>query len=731
METATQTKPTVTIRPSSTNLFAKCVAAAHGENDQFVINWEGAAGTVGSALHMAAKSLVLKEPIPHDEIRQKYGLSSAQQRDVRIMTACVRKYCLENLHAGGWSHTLVAEQRLEGTFETDKAIYDLGGTIDVGGFSADHTIWGTADWKSTRLETTDYSPQQIMYLWNSKEWIQKNLPPKKWPKYYQYHIVFVRDWTEEVSEAYTAEQLDAWVAGFLDRIESWGGREYHPGGHCFGGETRFLTDDGVRSLRDACGENVRVMNRHGQWEDARVRSFGRQKLYRIKFDDGSMARATAGHLWWQMEKDRRNDGWKQTDHRIPTLEVDRVPITSFAEFPEVNPAGVRHGVVFGDGYLCKERGYCVVTLQPHKAELASWFDDDPVPVQHYPGQVQMHTAVKRRANGTVVVTMQPGHFKDLPDRCSPEYARGFLAGLIATDGCVSQNGDVTVSCEGFRRAKAIAEVARLGGIVVTSVRVTSRTWPETMPGGRCTKGRARELSVIRLKPKTCPIITERQCVRLKAKHQMRRMYRNVVSVDEDFTEEVFCVTVPGSQSFTLANGVATSNCIYCPRQAECPAVYAMVTAMSRALADPEFIPTAEQASDAELVSLKIHAGAVGNLIDGAMGLLKAIVVGRGGQVASPDGCLVTTYRPRYTIDPLLAWPIAEKVLTEQELADACKLSKGALLTGVSNHFPKGQKGKAKDAFWDSLCEAEAVVQNDSLILNLKKAKLVSETNFQD
>jgi len=402
--TATQrAQRQVKIRPSSTNLFAKCVAAAHGENDQFVINWEGSAGVVGSALHRAAKALVLKEPIPHDEIRQKYGLSSAQQRDVRIMTACVRKYCLENLHAGGWSNTLIAEQPLDNTFETDKAIYDLGGTMDVGGFSADKTIWGTVDWKSTRLETTDYSPQQITYLWNSKEWIQKNLPPKKWPKYYQYHIVFVRDWTEEVSEAYTAEQLDAWVAGFLDRIESWDGREYHPGGHC----------------------------------------------------------------------------------------------------------------------------------------------------------------------------------------------------------------------------------------------------------------------------------------------------------------------------------------IYCPRQADCPAVYAMVTAMSRALAHPEFTPTAEQASDAELVSFKIHASAVGNLIDGAMGLLKSIVVGRGGQVASPDGCLVTTYRPHYTIDPLIAWPLAQAVLTEQELADACKLSKGALLTGVSNHFPKGEKGKAKDAFWDSLCEAEAVVQSDSLILNLKKAKLVNETNFQE
>jgi hypothetical protein len=52
---------------------------------------------------------------------------------------------------------------------------------------------------------------------------------------------------------------------------------------------------------------------------------------------------------------------------------------------------------------------------------------------------------------------------------------------------------------------------------------------------------------------------------------MRRLYRKVVSVeDTGEVEEVFCVVAPRSESFTLANGVATSNCRECPAEAACP-----------------------------------------------------------------------------------------------------------------------------------------------------------------
>jgi hypothetical protein len=87
-----------------------------------------------------------------------------------------------------------------------------------------------------------------------------------------------------------------------------------PGQHCGSARTRFLTDQGVRTFGEACGEHVRVLNRHGEWEDAEVRSFGTQRLVRVTFDDGSVVRATPDHRWWTMRKNRRGQ-WSQTRAR--------------------------------------------------------------------------------------------------------------------------------------------------------------------------------------------------------------------------------------------------------------------------------------------------------------------------------------------------------------------------------------------------------------------------------
>jgi len=420
--TAINTKTRRTLRPSFANLVATCPAAFHVDDDRFSIHWEGGvAGKIGSALHMAAKSLVEHQNIPYGEIIRKYGLNQSQQRDLNRLISCVRKYCLEQLHAGGWDQNLVTEQRMEGVFETDRYIYDLGGTLDVGGFSSDRTIWQNLDWKSTRIESQevqiveydedtgamdietggengDYHAQQMLYLWDMKEWIHNHLPREQWPQFYQYHVVYVRDWTEEVSEAYTPDQLDLWLANFLARVEAWDGREYHPG-----------------------------------------------------------------------------------------------------------PA-----------------------------------------------------------------------------------------------------------------------------------------------------------------------------------------------------------------------------CQYCPRQADCPALYAMVRAMARSLSDERFTATAEQASDDELIRFKVHMSTFNALVKNAADLLKALVVGRGGEITGPDGVLVTTAVPRYDIDPIKAWPLCEAELTTEELAAATTLSRTKILDAIGDHAPKGQKGKMKNAFWEELQEADAVDQKDSLQLRYKKAKLITK-----
>lgn len=349
-----------------------------------------------------------------------------------------------------------------------------------------------------------------------------------------------------------------------------GKRKWQPteGNHCFGGETRFLTDRGVRTLRDACGERLHVLNRHGKWETAEVRSFGDQPLVKVKFDDGSEVRATPDHRWWMLrQRDNRPDarnGWEQTHKRVTTMEVERVPVV-LAPQVDLDPVGVRHGIVFGDGTMQKQN-WTRVKLQPHKSELSRFFDSTPV--SPYSRNVSFHP-VKHRTDGTVDVTMQPRWFKKLPVAPTPEYARGFIAGLLATDGSVALNGGVTIYQEGREICERIAELARLGGCAVVSVKVTHRNTPAEIKGVAI-KQRQRELTCVRISPATAPLIRSDQVARLKKRHQTRRLYRTVDVEDRGDREEVFCVVAPQSESFTLANGVATSNCRECPCEQQCP-----------------------------------------------------------------------------------------------------------------------------------------------------------------
>jgi len=152
-------------------------------------------------------------------------------------------------------------------------------------------------------------------------------------------------------------------AGTLSRQDPW---RPSPGKHCFGGETRFFTDQGVRTLRGAHGETVRVLNRHGKWEEAAIRSFGRQPLVRVRFDDGSEVRATADHRWWLMERDSYTQGWYQTNDRITTTELERAPVTVPAVDCEIDDEGVRHGFTYGGGWPHMYRE--VVSIKPDSEE---------------------------------------------------------------------------------------------------------------------------------------------------------------------------------------------------------------------------------------------------------------------------------------------------------------------------------------------------------------------------
>jgi hypothetical protein len=307
--------------------------------------------------------------------------------------------------------------------------------------------------------------------------------------------------------------------------------------HCLSADTRILTDGGILSLSDAAEmDSLSVVDRYGEWAEARVMSFGVQKLYKVLLSDGNVIRATAEHRWWAMS------GTQQTDERITTLELERVPLAK-ASVTNMENEGIRHGFVYGDGYIKNGKG-CAYFQHPHKTCMEDYFDN---------------TRIRRNNENRSRIEGLPAHYKSLPELTTPEYARGFIAGLFAADGTVGRQGECMIWCEGRDVALSISEVARLGGCVISSVKLESDKPTNYSPPGTT----SRQLMRIQIKPATVPLIRQDQMSRIKSTHQMRSMYRDVVSITEDCSEEVFCAVVPGSESFVLANGVATSNCRMC------------------------------------------------------------------------------------------------------------------------------------------------------------------------
>lgn len=320
------------------------------------------------------------------------------------------------------------------------------------------------------------------------------------------------------------------------------GRPLHQVNNCFSGDTRFLTKQGVFSLKDKVGQIVEVKNWKNEWEKAEVKSFGIQNLFRMILSNGDEFLTTEDHLWIQP------DGT-----RIKTKDVKRVMLTSGTDL-SLDKEGIRHGIIYGDGYKHPKTGYTeIVIVNPKKDEyLASYFEDKEVEITVGFGAKRKYRTIRKVKAGTKVA-LQPKHYKELPINYTPEYARGFIAGLIATDGHASLGGSVLITCEGMEKAQRIREIAIVGGCVVSSIRINSKINPYN--------GTPREMCFIYIKPFSAPIILPYHKENMKdRKFYKREMYLNVIDIQPSHQAEVYCVVAPKTNTFTLGNGVITSNC---------------------------------------------------------------------------------------------------------------------------------------------------------------------------
>jgi len=318
--------------------------------------------------------------------------------------------------------------------------------------------------------------------------------------------------------------------------------------YCLAGETRVLTAEGVRPIRELAGGTHRVLARDAQWVDAPFSSFGVQPLMRLVLTRNGQTKeihATPEHRWFvRSGADRRSTREVVTKDLLPghrlawTFPVCRIKNTT------PSPFGIAHGITFGDGTLNGTGS--MARLDPVKDQpLLKWF---PLSTTAETGR-------------QILVHHLPRFFKEVPPLTeSVPYLYGWLAGYLAADGHVAKDGTVMLNCASAEALEHVRAVCTRLGIGTYGV---TRQWRAGFPG--------REPSLLCRVHLVNEDLTEDFF--LNDEHRIRfagtdkkcaRRGWVVRSVEPtERVEEVYCATVERGHAFVLEDNILTGNCFGC------------------------------------------------------------------------------------------------------------------------------------------------------------------------
>ena len=318
--------------------------------------------------------------------------------------------------------------------------------------------------------------------------------------------------------------------------------------YCLAGETRVLTWEGVKPIRELAGGTHRILGKHGDWIDAPFRSFGVQPLMRLTLTRNGIRKniyVTAEHRWFvRSGKTQKSDREVRTSDLRPGHRlVSKFPRTRVKQTTP-SPFGIAHGVTFGDG--TRSGSGSMAQLDAVKdVELLKWFP------------VSMTTQHGRQ----LLIHHLPRFFKELPPLDeSVSYLYGWLAGYFAADGCVSTTGTIMLNSARRDELEYVRLVCTRLGIGTYGVTEQVRVgFPGMEPS-----------SLFRIILVGSDLTEEfflldkhrlRFDAAAKAYERKGWMVREVARTDR--VEEVFCATVEEGHAFTLEDNILTGNCFSC------------------------------------------------------------------------------------------------------------------------------------------------------------------------
>ena len=350
-----------------------------------------------------------------------------------------------------------------------------------------------------------------------------------------------------------AEELEELRELLLARKTGLSGRTFWLGGtdiaktrevsqfNCLGRETSFITDAGVRKFSDLShGDAVRVLDHTGVWRDAIARSYGVQRLNRITLSRGRSVqtlRATENHQWVLADGSRTNK--LAVGDRLHTAD-NPMNRWSFDAAPPLEKLYWCYGFVFGDGTLVQDAGVTrrsMVRLCGDKSRFADRFVN-----------VGFSTSQPLSCGGDFFAYTGT-YLKTRPDlsRDGVDLVRAFVRGLLDADGQRNPNAGRSEATSQFKSIQAtgdetiawLREVLPAVGVYITREDDVDEDTNFGPRGGR----------------------TVRFGVMTSLGDASNASY-SVSSIEPDAEEDVWCLDVNETHSFTLPNGITTGNCAF-------------------------------------------------------------------------------------------------------------------------------------------------------------------------
>ena len=312
--------------------------------------------------------------------------------------------------------------------------------------------------------------------------------------------------------------------------------------YCFKGDTKILTDNGIKRLDEIVGKDIKILNKNHGWENATVKHFGKDVLYKLVLERYGVEKeiyTTGNHVWYVKDKKNRTE--------IPTAELKvgmKIPFNTSKTWSNVTPSpfGVAHGFFTGDGYKNENRpraNFC-----GDKIALLPYFTPSNIS-----GDEKEYTTIG-----------MPKYFNQLPNLTeTPSYLYGWLSGYFAADGCIDNKGRCTIASVNRDNLEFVRDVLCVLGMPVNEIRQQTRISNLT-----------NTESTIYILTLSSDYLKEDFFILPEHKARFSDYLRNndrkkrnwiVKSVENTgVVDDVYCAVAYDTHSFTLDNNVLTHNC---------------------------------------------------------------------------------------------------------------------------------------------------------------------------